>query len=115
MIVITNLPRLRGFDALTTWPFIFITPKLVNNVPLIEHEIVHYREQRAMLTIPWLLMYWLSRQFRFNAEIRGHAVQVKLGGGTIQWAAWHIATKYKTGRSIQEAQAALKTELLRLG
>jgi hypothetical protein len=111
VIIVTSLPRLRGFDAITSWPLILITPALANNTPLIEHELVHYREQRVVLTIPWLLMYWLSKRFRFEAEVRGHAVQVKLGGGTIQWAAWHIATKYKTGRSIEQAHEALTTEL----
>jgi hypothetical protein len=111
MIIVTSLPRLRGFDAITSWPFIFITPEMAGNAPLIEHERVHYREQRAVLTIPWLLMYWLSKRFRFEAEVRGHAMQVKLGGGTIQWAAWHIATKYNTGRSIEQAHDAITAEL----
>jgi hypothetical protein len=111
MKIVTSLPRLRGFDALTSWPFIFITPEMADNVPLIEHEKVHYREQRAVLTIPWLVMYWVSKRFRFEAEVRGHAVQVKLGGGTIQWAAWHIATMYATGRTIQQAMEALTAEL----
>jgi hypothetical protein len=38
-------------------------------------------------------------------------MQVRLGGGTIQWAAWHIATKYNTGRTVEQALEALTTEL----
>ena len=44
MVVFTNyIPH--GFDALTLWPFIFVRPLCRNNEPLIEHELVHYREQ----------------------------------------------------------------------
>jgi hypothetical protein len=111
MIVVTSLPRLFGFDALTVWPFVFITKQYAQNVPLLEHEKVHLREQAAMLVIPWLLMYRLSKRFRFGAEVRGHAVQVKLGGVTIQWAAHHIATKYSTGHSTGQAFDALTREL----
>lgn len=111
MKIVTNLPRLRGFDALTVWPFIFITEEHANNVPLVEHEKVHLREQVRLLVFPWLFLYAFSKRFRFDAEVRGHAAQVKLGGVTAQWAAWHIATKYNTGRSIEQALAAINREL----
>lgn len=114
MVVLTSFSRLFGFDALTVWPFIFIVKQHKNNHALIEHEKVHYTEQRDSLLFPWLIQYCLSDRFRFNAEVRGHAVQVKLGGGTLQWAAFHIATKYDTGRTVEQAESALKAELQRL-
>jgi hypothetical protein len=114
MIVIAPLPKLFGFDAITFWPFVFIDKHYAKNEPLIKHEMVHYREQRKVLTLPWLFWYWVNRQFRFEAEIRGHAVQVQLGGGTIQWAAWHISSKYKTGHSLEQCLEALQKELTQL-
>lgn len=114
MVIVTSLPQIFGFDAFTIWPFIFITKKYSTNVPLVEHEKVHYKEQRDVFLFPWLLLYRLSAKFRFNAEVRGHAVQVKLGGVTLKWAAWHIATKYNTGRTVEQAEYALTQQLSKI-
>lgn len=34
-----------GFSAMTLWPFIFVRPEFRHDAALIEHELVHYREQ----------------------------------------------------------------------
>lgn len=33
------------FAAITFWPFIFVLPEQRGDTALIEHELVHYREQ----------------------------------------------------------------------
>lgn len=110
MLIRANLPKLIGFDAITIWPFIFITPAYASNKPLIEHELVHYREQRKWLCLPWWIAYAISKEFRFNAEVRGHAAQIKHYGCTLEWAAQHIADNYKTEKTFEQAQHALIIE-----
>jgi hypothetical protein len=76
----------KKFAAFTVWPFIFVKPSHVNDLPLIEHEKVHYKEQMKTLVLPWWFMYTVSKSFRLKAEIRAYTVQVMLGGLTVQRA-----------------------------
>lgn len=111
MKIITKLPALLGFGAITIWPFIFVLPAQANDKALWQHELVHYREQRAAWVIPWLLRYLFDSDFRFAAEVRGHAVQIKHGGCSLAWAALQITDKYRTGKSFDQAFDALQKEL----
>jgi hypothetical protein len=111
MIIKTSFPKCFGFAAITMWPFIFITPELAEDKPLIEHELVHYREQRKWLVLPWWVVYLTNKTFRFNAEIRGHAAQFYYNGCSLQWAAAHIVSKYKTGKSLEQTKKALQEAL----
>ncbi len=111
MIIKSKFAKIFGFDAITIWPIILITPETIDNIPLIAHEIVHYDEQQEMGVVKWLFKYWLNKTFRFEAEVRGHAVQVKLGDVSLDWAANHIATKYKTGFSKEQALQALTKQI----
>jgi len=69
MIVGTNLVP-KGFSAFCLWPFIFVHPEQRSDSALIEHELVHYREQ-AWITPVWVVLYLVSRKFRLAAEVRG--------------------------------------------
>ena len=80
MIVSTNLIP-RGFAACSLWPFIFVRPEHRNDIALIEHELVHYKEQ-AWITPVWVLLYLVSRKFRLAAEVRAYTRQIELGGVT---------------------------------
>ena len=91
---------------MTIWPFIFVLPTHRHNVPLIEHELVHYREQ-AWTTPVWVLRYLLSRKFRFAAEVRAYRRQIELGGITQAQAA-QMLTRYKLGITLADAASALK-------
>jgi len=79
MIIQTNFVP-KNFDAITVWPFILVRQQYANDQGLIAHEMVHYREQRRVLVLPWLLRYWLSKKFRFAAEVRGYRRQIEVGG-----------------------------------
>lgn len=104
MIVSTRfIPR--GFDALTVWPFIFVRPAQRGNAALIEHELVHYREQR-WITPWWVLRYLLSRKFRLVGEVRAYRRQIALGGITQDQAA-QMLTHYRLGITFNQAQEAL--------
>lgn len=70
MIVSTSLIP-KGFSACSLWPFIFVRPEHRSDIALIEHELVHYREQ-AWIVPGWVLMYLVSRKFRLAAEIRAY-------------------------------------------
>jgi hypothetical protein len=76
----------QGFQAMTVWPFIFVLPQYRLNEGLIQHELVHYREQ-AWITPIWLLRYWLSKSFRLSAEVRAYRHQILIGGISIGGAA----------------------------
>ena len=76
----------RNFDAITAYPFIFIRPEWALNASLIAHEMVHYKEQKSVWVIPWLLRYAFSKTFRFNAEVRGYRAQIATGGITTDQA-----------------------------
>lgn len=100
MIIATNFVP-AGFDAITLWPVILVRPSQRGNIPLIEHELVHYREQ-AWIAPVWWLRYLLSRKFRLNAEVRAYKKQIELGGITQAQAALML-TQYRLG--ITPAQA----------
>ena len=104
MIVATDFVP-AGFDAITFWPFIFVRPEQRSNTPLIEHELVHYREQ-AWITPVWVLRYLLSKKFRLAAEVRAYTRQIELGGITRDQAA-QMLTHYRLGITFNQAQEAL--------
>jgi len=72
------LPRF--IYGLAIWPFIFVQPYFSRHCGLIEHEPVHFREQKMMLVIPWFLGYVLSKRFRRDAELREYRHQIAIGG-----------------------------------
>jgi len=100
MIVSTRLVP-RGFDAITLWPLILIRPEHRRNSGLIEHELVHYREQ-AWIAPVWWLRYLLSRRFRLAAEVRAYRRQIELGGMTQDQAA-QMLTHYRLGITADQA------------
>ena len=105
MIITTKLIP-KNFDAFTCWPFIFMRPECAVDKSLVLHEMVHYNEQRAAWVVPWLLRYAFSKQFRFEAEVRGYKVQVADGGVSLAHAT-HMLTQYAAGVTYAQARAAL--------
>ena len=104
MIVCTNLIP-RGFSAVSVWPFIFIRPEQRSDTALIEHELVHYREQ-AWITPVWVALYLVSRKFRLAAEVRAYTRQIELGGATREQAA-HALLSYRLGITYGKAMKDL--------
>ena len=80
-------------------------PEYRSDFSLIEHELVHYREQ-AWITPLWVLLYLLSRKFRLAAEVRAYICQIELGGVTREQAA-HALLSYRLGITLDEAALAL--------
>lgn len=104
MIVATNLIP-KGFSALSLWPFILVRPEQRSNIALIQHEMVHYREQ-AWITPIWVLRYLISRKFRLQAEVRAYIRQIEMGGVTREQAA-HALLGYRLGITFAKALQAL--------
>lgn len=105
MIISTRfVPAL--FDAITIWPFILIRPECRGDQALIEHEMIHYREQ-AWVTPIWLLRYKFSRRFRMAAEVRAYKRQIELGGITRERAA-SLLLEYGLGITCSQALESLK-------
>lgn len=95
-----------GFSAMTVWPFIFMRPECRLDTALIEHELVHYREQR-WITPWWIACYLLSRKFRLAAEVRAYRRQIALGGITHAQAA-QMLMQYRLGITLAEAEQSLE-------
>lgn len=108
MIVKSNLPKLFNAWATTIAPFIFVVPEHANNVPLLEHEKIHYKEQLKWLILPWWIAYLASSKFRLNAEVRAYKKQIELGGCTVEQAAHWLSTNYFLDITQQEAEELLR-------
>ena len=78
MIIKTTLIK-KPFQAISIGPVILVLPDQADNAGLIEHEMVHYREQ-AWIAPLWWLRYVLSKSFRLAAEVRAYKRQIKVGG-----------------------------------
>lgn len=104
MIISTNLV-FEGFFAFSLWPFIFVRPEHRNDLCLIEHELVHYREQ-AWITPLWVFLYLASRKFRLRAEVRAYTRQIELGGVTREQAA-NSLLGYRLGITFTQAMKVL--------
>ena len=76
-----------------------------SDTALIEHELVHYREQAWIMPV-WVLLYLVSRKFRFAAEVRAYTRQIELGGVTREQAA-HALLSYRLGINYGKAMQAL--------
>lgn len=97
-IVTKLLPR--RFDAMTVWPFIFVRPQSAKDAALIEHELVHWREQ-AWSPL-WWPRYLLSRRFRQAAEVRAYRRQIECGADP-HVCARHLSTGYQLDLSHEAA------------
>jgi hypothetical protein len=86
------------FQAITIWPFILTK---VDNRGLIEHEMVHYREQ-AWIAPVWWLRYLLSKSFRQAAEVRAYTRQIEVGGIT-RLSAAAMMLNYKLDLTLTDA------------
>jgi hypothetical protein len=104
MIVSTRLIP-QGFSACSLWPFIFVRPEYRSDAALIEHELVHFREQAWIMPV-WVLLYLGSRKFRLAAEIRAYTRQIEMGGVTREQAA-HALLGYRLGLTFGKAMQAL--------
>jgi hypothetical protein len=105
-IVKTNL-ILKGHDAFTVYPFIFVRPEVAADEGVIAHETLHAEEQKKSFVLPWLVRFAFSKQFRQEAEIRGYKKQIALGKITVGKAANRM-TKYGLGINFIEACKLLR-------
>jgi hypothetical protein len=92
--------------GLAIWPFIFVQPHFRHHHGLIQHEMVHFGEQRRSFVIPWLLAYLLSKRFRLKAEVRAYRRQIEVGGTSVQRAARNLL-QYRIGITYEEALSLL--------
>ena len=104
MIIVTNL-IVKGFSGFSLWPFIFVRPEHRSDFSLIEHELVHYKEQ-AWITPMWVMLYLVSRNFRLASEVRAYTRQIELGGVTREQAA-HALMSYRLGITFDETVLVL--------
>lgn len=106
MILVSTRLIPRGFHAFTFWPFIFVLPAHANDKGLIEHELVHHREQKRMAVLPWWGFYLCSKKFRLAQEVLAYKRQIEVSGISLDLAA-HYLTQYHLGISFSQAREAL--------
>lgn len=113
MIIYSDWLVPRRFNAITIWPFIFVDNwhGLHHDPALLDHEMVHYREQ-AWITPIWWLRYAFSKSFRVNAEAKAYAVQVQAGGLTIVGAAQWLM-KYDKELTIEDSIKLIESYYIR--
>lgn len=61
-IIYNNLIPLKGYIAITLWPFIFARHELSETI--IRHERIHGAQQKEMLLLPFYLWYGLEYLLR---------------------------------------------------
>jgi hypothetical protein len=105
MIIKTTLIK-KPFQAISIWPVILVLPDQADNAGLIEHELVHYREQ-AWIAPLWWLRYVLSKSFRLAAEVRAYKRQIEVGGITRLTAA-AMLLNYGLGITLEQALQLLE-------
>jgi len=91
---VARVVAVKGFSACSLWPFILVRPKHRSDIGLIEHELVHYREQAWIMPV-WVLLYLISRRFRLAAEVRAYTRQIEMGGVTREQAAHALLSQVR--------------------
>ncbi len=72
MIIVAPFLLANGFNAVALFPFIVVRNKaLKNNLKLIQHEKIHFRQQLEMLLI--LFYLWYAIEFLWNWIRYGNA------------------------------------------
>jgi len=51
---------IKGWAAMALYPFIFIEEKNINNKTLLNHEMIHLRQQKELLVLPFFVLYILE-------------------------------------------------------
>ena len=116
LIVLKEWPPIINFfisaGAISIYPFLFTVRGWEKNRAVMLHEELHLREQKEMGTIKWLLKYLFSKSFRYDAELRGHAMAVA-NGYNLKSAAKEFSENYNLGITPTEAKRAIKQEIRR--
>ena len=67
LIIYNKLIPVKGFKAITLWPFIFVRKECSFNEIDLNHENTHGRQQLELLIIPFYLIYiveWIFKGYR---------------------------------------------------
>jgi hypothetical protein len=65
MIYISKFIIPKKFNGLTIWPFIFLRHKeLKLNKILVNHEVIHLKQQLELLVLPFFIWYGIEYLFR---------------------------------------------------
>ena len=72
MIIYSKFLVPKGFLGITLFPFVFLRSKqLKTNVTLVNHELIHLRQQLELLVLPFYIWYGLEYVLRF-LKYRNH-------------------------------------------
>ena len=108
VIITSKYLPMEPFEAFTFFPFIVCRIPYQENVALINHETVHWKEQQIVTPFWWLAKYVFSKKFRYAAELRAYAVQCKTPNGPpVERVANLLATGYHLNISYETVLADL--------
>lgn len=104
---VINLPGWWPLTRCFAFGFVFLTPHRVRTSSrnhldsVVAHEAEHVKRQRRLLVIPWLIMWAVSKAFRFDEEARGFAAAGRWARDK-QWASdeWMLDWATRKGRAL---------------
>ena len=91
---------LRGFGAYSYGFFVCLGEV---NEGKIAHELQHCKDFYKYGCLPYVLLYYFSRKFRFKFELAGYREELKHGYYGKGWAATQLVNGYDLRISFQEA------------
>jgi len=78
IVIVNNIPLLnKTVVGLTLYPFIFLKKSYLEKISeqtcldLINHELIHIRQQEELLVIPfyiWYLLEWFIKSFKYGKK-----------------------------------------------
>ena len=86
-------------------PLIFIRPKYVNDIGLLEHEKTHCKQWWRTFGIH-MFLYFFNSKYRLKSEVEAYRVQLTYGGSAHRFAEF-ISTRYDLDVSIEDAEKYL--------
>jgi hypothetical protein len=60
--MIIERKNMKNMNGISLFPFIFVVDK--TNKRLVNHELIHYQQQKEMLIIPFYILYFIEWLFR---------------------------------------------------
>lgn len=94
------------FAGFAFGPLVFIRPGRRGDAGLLAHELVHVRQFYRTLGLNGPL-YLLSRRYRLRAEVEAFRAQLAKSPGMEKAFAQLLATRYRLGLSVEEAEERL--------
>ena len=107
LVFYTELGVPQGFAGAARGPVALIRPQYRGDAGLLAHEMVHVKQWWLTFGLHSIL-YLLFEFYRLDSEVEAYRVQLKHSPGNERRFAEFIATKYRIGISVEDAEWMLR-------